>query len=175
MSVAGINQTTPPDRITSSHGVMGSAPGGSSQQGQRLGPADWPAARNEDPTWVNKHLELLQKGKRGNIDIYFEGDSITRRWEGEARHKNNWDQNFGGWTAANFGAGGDRTQNVLYRIENGELDGVNPKVIVVLIGTNNVGSVPVEGGDAVLVDDTTKGIKACLDALRKGLPKPEFY
>jgi lysophospholipase L1-like esterase len=120
---------------------------------------------------VNKHLELVEKAKKGNIELYFEGDSITRRWEGEARHKDNWDRNFGGWKAADFGAGGDRTQNVLYRIENGELEGVNPKVIVLLIGTNNVGPVPVEGSDAALVEDIASGIKACLNALRQKAPK----
>ncbi len=167
-SGVGIKQTTPADRITSSKAAD---MGGSSQQVQLLGPADKPAARNEDPTWVNKHAELLDRAKKGNIELYFEGDSITRRWEGEARHKANWDQNFGGWKAASFGAGGDRTQNVLYRIENGELDGVNPKVIVLLIGTNNVGFVPVDGGDAALVEDVTKGISACLNALRQKAPK----
>src|SRR5439155_15449995 len=89
--------------------------------------ADQPAPRNDDPIWVEKHNELLQLARRmrGNIDIYFEGDSIMRRWQ--ATHRENWDRNFAGCKAANFGAGGDCTQNVLYRIENGELDGVNPK------------------------------------------------
>jgi lysophospholipase L1-like esterase len=166
----GITQTSPPDGITSSHAISGSTPG-RGPQGQPPGPADKPAARNDDPTWVKKHLELLEKAKKGNIELYFEGDSITRRWEGEPRHRDNWDQNFGGWKAANFGAGGDRIQNVLYRIQNGELAGVNPKVIVILIGTNNVGFVPVEGSDAALVEDITKGIKACLNALRQKAPK----
>ena len=170
-SSVGLTQTTPPERITSSKAVKGSAPGGSSQQGQPPGPADKAAARNDDPTWVNKHVELLEKAKRGNIELYFEGDSITRRWEGEVRHKANWDLNFGGWKAADFGAGGDRTQNVLYRIENGELDGVNPKVIVLLIGTNNLGFVPVEGSDEALVEDITRGVRACLNALRQKAPK----
>ncbi|HKQ53032.1 MAG TPA: hypothetical protein VJT74_11720, partial [Pyrinomonadaceae bacterium] len=83
--------------------------------------ADKPAARNDDPVWVAKHKELLDKAKRGGIDLYFEGDSITRRWE--ATHRESWDRNFGGWRPGDFGAGGDRTQNVLYRVQNGELDG----------------------------------------------------
>lgn len=166
----GVSQT-PPDLIKLPRAETGPTPGMSSPQVQIFGPADKPAARNDDPTWVKKHVELLERAKRGNIDLYFEGDSITRRWEGEVRHKENWDQNFRGWKAASFGAGGDRTQHVLYRIENGELDGVNPKVIVLLIGTNNLGSVPVEGSDAALVEDITKGIKACLNALRQRAPK----
>src|SRR5215212_2573547 len=136
--------------------------------GQTTGAADKAAARNDDAVWVAKHQELLEKAKRGNIDLYFEGDSITRRWE--ATHRESWDKNFGGWRAANFGAGGDRTQNVLYRIRNGELDGVNPKVIVLLIGTNNVGPTPVGGDDGPLVREITKGVKACLKALREKAP-----
>lgn len=148
-------------------GVAPAQSGGSSQNAS-AGPADRPAARNDDPTWVNKHKELVERAKKGNIDLYFAGDSITRRWE--ATHRANWDQNFGGWKAADFGAGGDRTQNLLYRIENGELDGVHPKVIVLMIGTNNVGFVPVAGSDEALVEDVTRGIKACLDAMRRKAP-----
>lgn len=140
--------------------------------GQTASPADKPAARNDDPVWRAKHLELLEKAKRGNIELYFEGDSITRRWE--ATHQDNWKQNFGGWKAADFGAGGDRTQNVLYRIQNGELDGVNPKVIVLLIGTNNVGPDPVTGSDEALVKDVANGIKACLKVLRKKAPRAKI-
>ena len=54
----------------------------------------------------------------------------------------NWKQNFFGWNAANFGWGADTTQNILWRLNNGELDGINPKVIVLLAGTNNVGASP---------------------------------
>ena len=136
--------------------------------GQASAPADKPAARNDDPVWVAKHRELLDKAKRGRVDLYFEGDSITRRWE--ATHRENWDRNFAGWRAGNFGAGGDRTQNVLYRVLNGELDGVNPKVIVLLIGTNNVGFAPPGGDDSALVKDVAGGIKACLKALREKAP-----
>jgi lysophospholipase L1-like esterase len=172
-SFVGITHTTSP-RNTSAKVITAAVPQTSLVQGQAPGPADKPAARNDDPTWVKKHIELLEKAKRGNIELYFEGDSITRRWEGETRHRDNWDQNFTGWKAANFGAGGDRTQNVLYRIENGELEGVNPKVIVLLIGTNNVGFVPVEGSGLDPVEDTTRGIKACLNALRQRAPKAKI-
>jgi lysophospholipase L1-like esterase len=133
-----------------------------------LGPADQPAARNEDPTWVQKHAELLARAKQGGIELYFAGDSITRRWE--ATHRENWDHNFAGWRAAAFAAGGDRTQNALYRLENGELQGVHPKVVVLLIGTNNVGFQPVAGSDDALVDDVARGVNACLRAIRKHAP-----
>ena len=85
------------------------------------------------------HEQLLAK-KQGRIDVYFEGDSITRRWGATDYPQllENWKKNFFGWNAADFGWGADRMENILWRLENGELDGVNPKVIVLLAGTNNV-------------------------------------
>jgi len=103
--------------------------------------ANRPAART-DPNSMIAHQELLAKSKQGRIDAYFEGDSITRRW-GATDYPEllaNWKQNFFGWNAADFGWGADRIENILWRLENGELDGVNPKVIVLLAGTNNVGN-----------------------------------
>jgi hypothetical protein len=88
------------------------------------------------------HERLLAKRKQGRIDVYFEGDSITRRWGATDYPQllENWKKNFFGWNAADFGWGADRVENILWRLENGELDDVNPKVIVLLAGTNNVGN-----------------------------------
>jgi lysophospholipase L1-like esterase len=134
-------------------------------------PADQPAARTDQNSRI-AHAQLLEKARQGRIDIYFEGDSITRRWGATDYPKllANWNQNFFGWNAADFGWGADKTENILWRLANGELDGVNPKVIVLLAGTNNVGkSVPPEGDDAK-VADITKGLKAVLDVLRAKAP-----
>ena len=68
---------------------------------------------------------------------------------------------------ANFGWGGDRTENILWRLENGEIDGVNPKVVVILAGTNNVGKEP---GDEAKVADVTRGVAAVVDACRRKAP-----
>ena len=109
-------------------------------------PADQPVFRT-DPNSLVAHSQLLAKAKQGGIDVYFEGDSITRRW-GATDYPDllaNWKQNFFGWNAADFGWGADRTQNILWRLENGELDGVNPKVVVLLAGTNNVGNPSARG------------------------------
>jgi len=105
-------------------------------------PAQEALART-DPNSVIAHRQLVEKARQGRIEIYFDGDSITRRW-GATDYPEllaNWKQNFFGWNAADFGWGGDTIQNILWRIENGELDGVNPKVIVLLAGTNNVSDV----------------------------------
>ena len=106
-------------------------------------PADKAAPRS-DRNSLLAHDQLLEKARRGRIDVYCVGDSIVRRW-GALDYPEllaNWKENFYGWNAGNFGWGADRTENILWRLEHGELDGVNPKVIVILGGTNNVGSQP---------------------------------
>ena len=121
---------------------------------------------------MTAHEQLLAKTKQGRVDVYFEGDSIVRRW-GALDYPElleNWKQNFFGWNAGNFGWGADRTQNILWRVHNGELDDVHPKVIVLLAGTNNVGNAVDEGGAKAKVEDVTRGIKSILDALRSKAP-----
>ncbi len=132
------------------------------------GPADRAAARTDRNSMI-AHEQLLQKARAGRIDVYFVGDSITRRW-GATDYPEllaNWRQNFFGWNAGNFGWGADRTENILWRLENGELDGVNPKVIVIQAGTNNIGE---QSGDATKVADITRGLAAILDVCRQKAP-----
>lgn len=135
-------------------------------------PADVPLARSDKNSQI-AHEQLLAKKTQGRIDIYFEGDSITRRWGATDYPQllENWRQNFTGWNAADFGWGADRIENILWRLENGELDGVHPKVIVLLAGTNNVGNrVPPEGADAV-VGNVTKGMAAVLRVMQEKAPE----
>src|SRR6185437_14119357 len=118
------------------------------------------------------HSQLLAKAKQGGIDVYFEGDSITRRW-GATDYPEllaNWKQNFFGWNAADFGWGADKTQNILWRLENGELDGVNPKVVVLLAGTNNVGDRSAPGDARSRADEITRGLQAILHVIRTKAP-----
>jgi lysophospholipase L1-like esterase len=132
--------------------------------------ADQPTPRTDQNSQI-AHAQLLEKARQGRIDVYFEGDSITRRWgTSDEQYKDflaNWRQNFFGWNAADFGWGGDTTQNILWRLNNGELDNVNPKIIVVMAGTNNVGKRSPEGSEDPRVADITRGIKAILDVCRK--------
>ena len=131
--------------------------------------------RRGDANSTLAHEQLVAKAKAGGIDLYFLGDSITRRWgttdKAWAANMENWKKNFFGWNAGNFGWGADNIQNVLWRIQNGELDGVNPKVIVILAGTNNVGTRP--GGEAK-VTDIVKGTKALVDTCREKAPKAKI-
>ncbi|MGA2113856.1 MAG: UDP-N-acetylglucosamine 2-epimerase, partial [Bryobacteraceae bacterium] len=133
--------------------------------------ADRPVPRADRNSQL-AHEQLLAKAKQGRIDVYFEGDSITRRWGATDYPQllENWKKNLFGWNAADFGWGADRIENILWRLDNGELDGVNPKVIVLLAGTNNVGNrVPAAGADSV-VEDVTKGLQAVLRAMQSKAP-----
>jgi lysophospholipase L1-like esterase len=134
-------------------------------------PADQPAPRADENSMI-AHDQLLEKAKMGGIDIYFEGDSITRRW-GATDYPEllvNWKKNFFGWNAADFGWGADTVQNILWRLQNGELDGVNPKVMVLLAGTNNVGRTMSPNGDEAKVADITKGMGAVVSVMRAKAP-----
>jgi lysophospholipase L1-like esterase len=133
--------------------------------------ADQPVFRTDANSMV-AHAQLLAKAKQAGIDVYFEGDSITRRWDAldYPELMANWKENFSGWNAADFGWGGDRTQNILWRLENGELDGVNPKVVVLLAGTNNV-SDPSEPVDAdARAADISRGIQAIARVIQEKAP-----
>jgi lysophospholipase L1-like esterase len=138
---------------------------------QAPGPSDRPVPRTDSNSTI-AHRQLLEKAHRGGIDVYFEGDSITRRW-GATDYPEllaNWKQNFFGWNAADFGWGADMTQNILWRLDNGELDGVNPKVVVLLAGTNNIGNVAPVEDDQAKVEDVTRGIQAILRVIQMKAP-----
>ncbi len=115
----------------------------------------------------NRHKGFVDIAKKGHIDVVFLGDSITDAWGGEGHRPNSsgsevWKERFEPLHAVNFGIGGDRTQHVLWRIENGELDGYHPKAVVLMIGTNNLGS----NTDEEIAD----GIKAVVEAIHHKQP-----
>ncbi len=109
--------------------------------------------------WMDLHRSFVERAKQGHVDLLFLGDSITQGWNDNEV----WRRYYGPRNAANFGIGGDRTQHVLWRIQNGELDGIEPKVVVLMIGTNNASS-----GTA---DEIAQGITAIVEELRHRLPK----
>ena len=87
--------------------------------------------------FMKSHDSFVAIAKEGKAQRVFLGDSITAGWRGQAAI---WEASFGKYTPANFGIGGDRTQHVLWRVENGEFDGIKPKAVVLMIGTNNSGT-----------------------------------
>jgi lysophospholipase L1-like esterase len=148
--------------------ILALAAASAAMSAQNRTPADLPAPRTDENSKL-AHQQLVAKAAHGGIDVYFVGDSITRRW-GATDYPEllaNWKENFFGWNAANFGWGADRTENILWRLENGELEGVSPKVIVILAGTNNVGAMT--GGPAK-VAEITRGVAAIIQACRERAP-----
>lgn len=90
--------------------------------------------KQDTGAFLAKHASFLARAKSGPIGVLFLGDSITERWRIAPQI---WQTYYGKYEPANFGIGGDRTQNVIWRIEHGELDGIKPKVLVLMLGTNN--------------------------------------
>jgi lysophospholipase L1-like esterase len=111
--------------------------------------------------WMKTHERYVERAKEGKIDLLFLGDSITAGWNGGGKEV--WNRTYGPRNPANFGIGGDRTQHVLWRIENGEVEGIKPKVAVLMIGTNNSGS--------NTADEIADGIKTIVKRLREKLPE----
>lgn len=105
------------------------------------------------------HESFVAVAKKGDVGLLFLGDSITAGWNGQ---KAIWTNAFGAYKPANFGIGGDRTQHVLWRIENGELEGIKPKAAVVMIGTNNSGVDSAEG--------IAKGVTKIVETIRAKTP-----
>lgn len=108
--------------------------------------------------WHGIHDSFVKKTEDGKIGLLFLGDSITEQWRENAV----WKKYYSSLNPANFGIGGDLTQNVLWRVANGEVDRIKPKVAVLLIGTNNTGNDKPE--------DIARGITAIVELLRKKLP-----
>ena len=88
--------------------------------------------------WMKRHEAMNNRVSQGNVDLVFIGDSITQGWEG--RGKKVWAEFYGDRNAVNLGIGGDRTQHVIWRLQNGNLKNIAPKAAVIIIGTNNSGS-----------------------------------
>ncbi len=123
-----------------------------------------PADRLNSGWWQKRHAQKLELVKKGDIDLVFIGDSITHSFEG--RHgKAMWDKYYVPRKALNLGYSGDRTEHVLWRIDNGELDGLSPKLAVIMIGTNNTGHRQ-DPPEAIAA-----GIRLILDRLRAKQPK----
>ena len=116
-----------------------------------------------NPGFIASHEKFVSIAKEGKAQLVFLGDSITAGWGSK---KEIWDKAFGAYTPANFGIGGDRTQHVLWRIQNGELDGIKPKAFVIMIGTNNSAQDPAEG--------IAKGVTAIVETVRAKQPQAKI-
>ncbi len=123
------------------------------------------------------HQRLVEQAKAGGIDVLFVGDSITDFWigvsSGRATGKEVWDKYFAPLNAADFGYNADRTQHVLWRLQNGEGQGFSPKAIVLMIGTNNLGVARRGVANSPLrnsIPEAVEGVTAVVKELRKDFP-----
>jgi beta-glucosidase len=112
--------------------------------------------------WFDLHRSYVDRAREGHIRVLFIGDSLTYGWRVDGLEA--WERTFAPLGAEDFGIGGDRTIDILWRVQHGELDGIAPRAVVLSIGTNDLGS-------RLGVDATVKGIAACVHAIRKKLPK----
>lgn len=115
--------------------------------------------------WVKRHEGFVEIAKKGGIDILFLGDSITDNWRKPEQGLSVWEKNYAPLHAANFGISGDRTQHVLWRMQNDELIGYKPRVVVLMIGTNNTGL----ERDKLTPRNSTEEVVEGVTAIVKGL------
>ncbi|MCM8527350.1 MAG: GDSL-type esterase/lipase family protein [Lentisphaeraceae bacterium] len=113
--------------------------------------------------WMPRHKEKIAlKEKMGKVDLVFLGDSITHAFDNKGKEV--WKKYYEKRNALNIGFSGDRTEHVLWRLNNGAVDGIKPKLLVMMIGTNNTGHRQDKP------EDTALGIKTILETLGKKLP-----
>jgi len=125
-----------------------------------------PVPRDRDYSWMplaqwqKEHAENVAIAAKGEAELVFIGDSITA----STRASESWKKTFSAYRYVNFGIGGDSTQNVLWRLDHGEIGALKPKAVVLLIGTNNIGTTEHD------VNDTVRGVTAVVNKLRNAFP-----
>lgn len=122
-----------------------------------------PVPRNDHEWWGQRQAAVNARVQQGNVDLLLLGDSITHGWE---NHEALWEKYFGRWNAVNAGFSGDQTQHVLWRLENGNIAGIHPKVAVIMIGTNN--------SHTYTAELIAEGIAAIVCKLRTELPETKI-
>jgi lysophospholipase L1-like esterase len=110
-----------------------------------------------------KHEKINARAKQGDVDLVFIGDSITDGWQGGGKAV--WEKYYGNRKAMNAGIGGDKTQHVIWRIDHGNLDGLQPKLAVIMIGTNN------SGGKENTAEEIADGIKVIIEKVHEKSPE----
>ncbi len=128
----------------------------------------------KDPKWVARHEAFLAEAKqRSDAKVVFLGDSITDFWRQKDPKRGGlavWEKHFAPLNALNLGISADRTQNVLWRLDHGEVDGLKPKAVVLMIGTNNTGFEPDKVTPRNTPAETIAGVTAIVKSLRAKLP-----
>ncbi len=118
-----------------------------------------------DNWWKERHAAVKAKVQQGNVDLLLIGDSITHGWDSQQALQETF---FGKWNTVNAGFSGDRTEHVLWRLNDGILDGIQPKAAIIMIGTNN------SNGNEYTAEQIADGIAAIVCKLRSELPKTKI-
>ena len=114
-------------------------------------------------TWRQRYAGMNSRVEQGNVDLIFIGDSITHAWDDSGMGV--WYKFYGKRNAVNLGISGDQTQHVLWRLDHGNIDGISPKLAVLMIGTNNAGNAH------NTAEESAAGVKAVVEKLRAKLPQ----
>lgn len=129
-------------------------------------PQNW---NGRPDSWqMKRHAQKVEAAANGGAKVVFIGDSITHNWERKGREQLKKYFSHGDWKMLNLGFGSDRTEHVIWRLENGELDGYEAAFVSIMIGTNNTGHFPVEKESP---EDTVEGIRKILEIVRQKQPK----
>ena len=132
-----------------------------------------PVPRDFPTNWMARHEENVATAKRGGVEVLFLGDSITDGWHWDTGGRRIWEKTFAPRHAANFGIGYDRIQNVLWRVENGELKDISPREVVLLIGTNNTGNED-DGKPRNTTPEIIAGISNLVQRIETRLPRAKI-
>ncbi len=124
-----------------------------------------PESRGDKDWWMPRHNAIVERVKQGNVDLLMIGDSITHGWEKSGKPV--WDKYYANRNAVNMGFSGDKTEHVIWRLQNGEIENINPKLAVIMIGTNN------SAGDYT-PEQIADGVKAIVCQLRTKLPNTKI-
>lgn len=116
--------------------------------------------------WMQRHEAAKARAAQGNIDLVFIGDSITHAWQFPGRGRRVWDEHYGAYRTLNLGFGGDRTEHVIWRLQQGEIDGLSPRLTVIMIGTNNTA--------ANTAPEIAAGITTICDLVRQKMPQTQI-
>ncbi len=128
-----------------------------------------PVERRANEPWMKRHLKFVEIAKQDNgCQVLFIGDSITDYWRNKGVET--WKANYAPLNAVNFGISGDRTQHLLWRLKNGEIGVLKPKVVVMMIGTNNIGFNSDKVTPRNALPEIAEGIEANVRYLREQLP-----
>jgi len=134
-----------------------------------------PVVRARNEPWLKRHegfVDIAQK--QTGCQVLFLGDSITDAWRKPEKGLVVWNEHFAPLNALNFGISGDRTQHLLWRLQNSEIGGLRPKAVVMMIGTNNVGFESNKVTKRNEAAETAAGIAAIVHYLRRELPQTKI-